>query len=1050
MKDRAWIERVKASIGIDRAVAALGLQRGRMGSFGPCPLCHADKRGSGDTRLPVGVGREKGRWHCWKCSEGGDVLDLVAAVRLGQRAEGLDAGRWQAVREACVAQGWVDPPEDSERAHGREAKPAAGRRIVTPGSALAAGRLRARREDPAGGDAEPAAPWDPALATTFAARLWTVDGTAALDYLRGVRGFSDETIRAWGLGAMTARDGTPWVSIPLSDASGVVQNIRYRSVPPPCSSRPGQSAGCDRCDACKVDRKARGYRVTKGRPLPLFGSHRLPSDLTTHIVVTEGELDVVALHEYGFTSGVVSGTGGAGTLKDEWLDELEPYQGFVIAYDGDEKGEEGANELAGRLGRYRCSRVVLPKKDAGECLSGGVTGDEIEAAINAARGMLATEIVGAGAYADEIERLIAHPEDLVGRSTGSPRFDQALGGIRPGLIVVSGETSHGKAQPLDEPVLTPTGWRSIGDLRVGDAVIGSAGMPVRVIGVFPQGRRSICVVHFDDGAEVRCDWDHLWSVNTDLRVWRSSPPVIRTARELASTTSARDRLRWRVPVVAPVQGERHDEGIDPYVLGVLIGDGSLTNGSSFTKGDVQLGELVRARLRPGYSLSTMVESSGAFRFRICIGKGRSNFYIDEIRRYGLDCLSIDKRIPGIWLRGSVDQRFGLLQGLLDTDGWVEQNGIRFGTSSSGLAADVEELVGSLGGVVSRSSKIPIYRYKGEKRAGERAYTLSICLPEPFRSAAFLLDRKRGALRPARSIPIRKIRSVVPNGDADCVCIAVDAPDQLYVTKGFVVTHNTTFLTWLMYEQSRAGVPSLLTSFEQSPLGTAQKLLRCEVGGDFRANTEAERRAAFVAIDSRPLYIIKHRGQMPFTELHDTIRYAVRRMGVRNVLIDHLGFVIDPECDDERREIQTVVRALSIIAEHEAVAIFLVCHPSNQHVVQNRRVSFSDLKGASAIRQDAHEVWIVERAKVTKDRPWPATWIHLDKIRSDFGASESKVLLAFDPLATSYADEWEFTPSGKRGVRVVAPDPKPARKLRRQKDAASAAAGDRDESDAAGS
>lgn len=707
MKDRAWIDKVKASIGIEAAANALGLQRRRMSSYGPCPLCRAETRASADTRGPIGIGREKGRWHCWACSQGGDVIDLVSAVRLGSRAEGLDQGRWQTVKEACAAQGWITP-DDAPQQPSRTVKPAAARRIVTPGAAASAGRLR--RETPGEAPAEPAAPWDPALAERHAEALGlSPEGLAALDYLRSVRRFSERTIEAWGLGVMVARDGTPWISIPLRDASEVVQNIRYRSVPPPCAARPDALSGCDRCEACRADRKARGYRVTKGRPLPLFGSHTLPDDPDSHIIITEGELDVIALWEYGFTRGVVSGTGGAGTLKDEWLDELEPFRGFVIAYDQDAKGDEGAAELSERLGRYRCSRAKLPRKDAGECLSDGVSGDVVESAIDRSRGMLATEIVGAGSYSDEIERLIARPADLVGRPTGSARLDAALGGIRPGLIIVTGETGEGK---------------------------------------------------------------------------------------------------------------------------------------------------------------------------------------------------------------------------------------------------------------------------------------------------------------------------------------------------------TSFLTWLLHEQARAGFPSLLTSFEQSPLGTVQKLLRNELGCDFTSRTEIERRAALRAIDERPLTLVRHRGQMPFDELHDTIRYAVRRQRVKNVLVDHLGFVIDPDAEDERREIQVVVRALSIIAEHEGVTIFLVCHPSNQHVAQKRRVGIADLKGASALRQDAHEVWVVEKSRTTKERPWPGTRIHLDKIRSDFGASGSSVLLAFDPLAVSYADSWEQTPSGRRGVRVVVPtEPRP-RRPRNTKPVADSgadrAAGREDEDDDSGS
>jgi hypothetical protein len=150
---------------------------------------------------------------------------------------------------------------------------------------------------------------------------------------------------------------------------------------------------------------------------------------------------------------------------------------------------------------------------------------------------------------------------------------------------------------------------------------------------------------------------------------------------------------------------------------------------------------------------------------------------------------------------------------------------------------------------------------------------------------------------------------------------------------------------------------------------------------------------------------------------DTIRYARRRMGVRNVLVDHLGFVMPDHRDDrERQAIEQVVRELSILGEHEGMTIFLVVHPSNSKF-RRGRVTMHDLKGASAIRQDAHEVWIVEKALPTKKRQYPGAFIHFDKVRSDWASSGGKVFLAFDPISLNYADTWIQTPSGRKGLRL---------------------------------
>ena len=110
------------------------------------------------------------------------------------------------------------------------------------------------------------------------------------------------------------------------------------------------------------------------------------------------------------------------------------------------------------------------------------------------------------------------------------------------------EMGLGKCQGVDTPVLTPTGWVRIGDIRVGDYVISVDGTPTEVTGVFPQGVRPMYRVTFSDGASTTCDLEHLWEVTTATREHRGSNPLVKTTRELLS-----DRLvythggrKWRI------------------------------------------------------------------------------------------------------------------------------------------------------------------------------------------------------------------------------------------------------------------------------------------------------------------------------------------------------------------------------------------------------------------------------------------------------------------------------------------------------------------------
>ena len=106
---------------------------------------------------------------------------------------------------------------------------------------------------------------------------------------------------------------------------------------------------------------------------------------------------------------------------------------------------------------------------------------------------------------------------------------------------------------------------------------------------------------------------------------------------------------------------------------------------------------------------------------------------------------------------------------------------------------------------------------------------------------------------------------------------------------------------------------------------------------------------------------------------------------------------------------------------DGITIILVCHPNNLSVAQQRRVKISDLKGASAIRQDAHVALVVERQPMIPERGFPCAAIYVDKVRSEFGSSGAKVIMPFDPLSCVYGDSWEDTPSGKKGRKVIVPE-----------------------------
>ena len=246
-------------------------------------------------------------------------------------------------------------------------------------------------------------------------------------------------------------------------------------------------------------------------------------------------------------------------------------------------------------------------------------------------------------------------------------------------------------------------------------------------------------------------------------------------------------------------------------------------------------------------------------------------------------------------------------------------------------------------------------------------------------------------------------------------------EGLWIITGDTGHGKTTWATWLLREQAKNGVAVMVTSFEQRPIGTVQKLLRMQIGDDFMKVSDKDRSDALNELSQFPLYIMDHYGELDYENLVNVIRFSKRRYSVKIFLIDHLGFIAKRgKGEDERQAIERVVRDLATIAINDKVTIMLVCHPNNVSVSQQRRVKITDLKGASAIRQDAHVGIVVERQDPNSQKGFPCSTIHFDKIRSEFGRNGSRVTLAFDPLSCVFADDWNGTPSGAKGKKLIKP------------------------------
>ena len=312
---------------------------------------------------------------------------------------------------------------------------------------------------------------------------------------------------------------------------------------------------------------------------------------------------------------------------------------------------------------------------------------------------------------------------------------------------------RGRAQPVTESVLTPQGWRPIGELAVDDEVIGSDGTPTKVLGVYPQGVKDIYGVFTQDGASTLATGDHLWSVHTRDDRRRGKPARVLRTEDMIGRLRAAHYHRYELPLVsAPVAFPARDVPMDPYALGLLLGDACLTGSPTPS--------LVVAGWRDH-------------------GTAEDPSLLRQLGLWGTR--SATKFVPTDYLYNTPDVRLAVLQGLLDSEGGpVPQRGrtcrIQYSTTSPLLRDDALFLVRSLGGVAYWRSR-------------EDAYILDLRLPpsvQPFRLARKqqIYDKTGGGR------PQRYIHAIEPAGTAEAVCIRVAAPDSLYVTEDFLVTHNT--------------------------------------------------------------------------------------------------------------------------------------------------------------------------------------------------------------------------------------------------------------------
>ena len=377
----------------------------------------------------------------------------------------------------------------------------------------------------------------------------------------------------------------------------------------------------------------------------------------------------------------------------------------------------------------------------------------------------------------------------------NPQVSTVAKSLEGKVIIVYGGNNLGKAQPINTVVPTPLGEKKLEDLNVGDYVFDRFGRPTEILSIHEQGLLDNYKVTLRDGRSTYCNDEHIWGYYTSRNLIET-----KTLKEMVSIGIRKGGgYRFHIPTNKAVEYNEKKYSVDPYVLGAFIGDGCTTSsGLTISSNDEEVvAEIALLIGCPEYKKNSSKNYNWTFRKKESEHKpGIVNFQTKEVfKDYPeIVCLAGNKRIPRVFLYGSIEQRYALLQGLMDTDGHIGDGKCSYSTTSFGLAEDIVYLLNSLG----MSGTI----HEDVREDKNTCYYICISASEYNKVKMFRLAKKKnlaeafkyngnhrkGYYRHYNSEAIVAVEKM--NEKVEMRCIEVDNEDHLYLTNDFIVTHNT--------------------------------------------------------------------------------------------------------------------------------------------------------------------------------------------------------------------------------------------------------------------
>ena len=355
-------------------------------------------------------------------------------------------------------------------------------------------------------------------------------------------------------------------------------------------------------------------------------------------------------------------------------------------------------------------------------------------------------------------------------------------------LVVLKSRRKGYEQPYSEPVLTPTGFVPMGSLKVGDMVMNPNGNPVRIGDIVEQGITEIYEVTLQDGRKIRCGENHLWATIRNGKKFYIMRTKDYMKRKLKQGSIGKEHYPYKLPEINPLNFNSTEVPIDPYVLGVLLGDGNTCGDQvRFSTADKFILDELTHRLK-----DYTIKPSSKYLYCITSSNG-INLLNRELKNLNLKVKANKKFIPSMYKYASIEDRMELVRGLMDTDGSISNGACSFVSTSEQLVDDLADVLRGLGIRCKKSKEIA-----GRKDVDFNNGSISNTLPHweliiTTQEDIFKLPRKLEKIRKDRNynyngIGIASIRATGEFERQRCLCI--DNENHLYITKDYVPTHNS--------------------------------------------------------------------------------------------------------------------------------------------------------------------------------------------------------------------------------------------------------------------